>query len=108
MAVWSRVYFYGIVGTIGSLVVFATPVKGYLVGNLKRRNRPHVPRTLSQETVHPPTLGLSADPERDFDEAVSEIKSEIEARQRRGSVAATMPTGEELKAAVEQKIGRKL
>lgn len=58
--------------------------------------------------MQPPTLGLSADPERDFDEAVSEIKSEIEARQRRGSVAATMPTGEELKAAVESKIGRKL
>jgi lysophospholipid acyltransferase len=50
---------------------------------------------------------LPNDPERDFDEAVQEIKAEIEARGRRGSVA-TMPTGEELKAAVEEKIGRKL
>ncbi|KAJ5719608.1 hypothetical protein N7493_007186 [Penicillium malachiteum] len=107
MAVWSRVYFYGIVGTIGSLLVFASPVKGYLIANLKRRNRPHVMRTVSQETVRPPTLGLPNDPERDFDEAVQEIKSEIESRRRRGSVV-TMPTGEELKIAVEQKIGRKL
>ncbi|KAJ5249001.1 Lysophospholipid acyltransferase [Penicillium chermesinum] len=108
MKLWSRVYFYGIVGTIGSLIVFATPVKGYLAGQLKRRNRPHVVRSVSQESVQPPTLGLSADPERDFDEAVNEIKNEIEARQRRGSVSATMPTGEELKVAIEQKIGRKL
>ncbi|KAJ5715089.1 uncharacterized protein N7483_012270 [Penicillium malachiteum] len=79
MAVWSRVYFYGIIGTIGSL-----------------------PGDRSS-----PTLGLPNDPERDFDEAVQEIKSEIESRRRRGSVV-TMPTGEELKIAVEQKIGRKL
>lgn len=61
---------------------------------------------MSQETVRPPTLGLPNDPERDFDEAVAEIKAEIEFRRRRGSVV-TMPTGEELKIAVEQRIGRK-
>jgi lysophospholipid acyltransferase len=107
--VWSRVYFYGIIGTAASLASFASfsPVKAYLVGQLKRRNRPHVPRTMSQETVRPPTLGLPNDPERDFDEAVAEIKAEIESRRRRGSVV-TMPTGEELKIAVEQRIGRKL
>lgn len=107
MTVWSRVYFYGIVGTITSLVVFATPVKGYLISNLKRRNRPHVMRSVSQEAVRPPTLGLPHDPERDFDEAVQEIISEVESRRRRGS-AVTMPSTEELKIAVEQKIGRKL
>lgn len=107
MAVWSRVYFYGIIGTIGSLVFFASPAKALLVSRLKRRNRPHVMRTVSQETVRPPTLGLPNDPERDFDEAVAEIKGEIESRRRRGS-AVTMPSGEELKVAVEQKIGRKL
>ncbi|KAJ5658015.1 uncharacterized protein N7484_001664 [Penicillium longicatenatum] len=109
VAVWSRVYFYGIVWTMTSLVVFASfsPVRAALVSNLKRRNRPHVMRTVSQETVRPPSLGLPNDPERDFDEAVQEIKMEIESRRRRGSVV-TMPTGEELKIAVEQKIGRKL
>ncbi|KAJ5092296.1 Lysophospholipid acyltransferase [Penicillium alfredii] len=104
---WSRVYFYGIVGTAVSLAVFASPAKAYLISQLKRRNRPHVPRTVSQESVRPPTLGLPNDPERDFDEAVQEMMSEIESRRRRGS-AVTMPTGEELKIAVEQRIGRKL
>ena len=109
MAVWSRVYYYGIVAVASTLVVFSSPspVKGYLVSNLKRRNRPHVMRTVSQETVRPPTLGLPNDPERDFDEVVQEIKTEIESRRRRGS-AVTMPSGEELKIAIEQKIGRKL
>jgi lysophospholipid acyltransferase len=50
---------------------------------------------------------LPNDPERDFDEAVQEIKSEIESRRRRGS-AVNMPIGEDLKNAVEEKIGRKL
>lgn len=107
MTVWSRVYFYGIIGTIGSLIFFASPAKALLNNRLKRRNRPHVMRTVSQETVRPPTLGLPNDPERDFDEAVAEIRGEIESRRRRGS-AVTMPSGEELKIAVEQKIGRKL
>lgn len=107
MTVWSRVYFYGIIGTIGSLIFFASPAKALLVSRLKRRNQPHVMRTVSQETVRPPTLGLPNDPERDFDEAVAEIKGEIESRRRRGS-AVTMPSGEELKVAVEEKIGRKL
>jgi lysophospholipid acyltransferase len=64
-------------------------------------------RTLSAESVQPPDLGLPNDPERDFDEVVAEIKAEIESRGRRGSTVK-MPTGEELKVAVEQKIGRKL
>lgn len=107
MTVWSRVYFYGIIGTVTSLIFFASPAKGFLTSRLNRRNRPHVMRTVSQETVRPPTLGLPNDPERDFDEAVNEIKSEIDSRHRRGSTV-TMPSGEELKVAVEQKIGRKL
>lgn len=109
VAVWSRVYFYGIIGTASSIMMFASfsPVRSYLTAQLKRRNRPHVPRTMSQETLHPPTLGMSNDLEREFDEAAAEIRAEIESRRRRGSVV-TMPTGEELKIAVEQKIGRKL
>lgn len=107
MTVWSRVYYYGIVNIVVSLVFFTSPTKAYLVGRLKRRNRPHTTRTVSQETVRPPTLGLPNDPERDFDEVVQEVKTEIESRRRRGS-AVTMPSGEELKIAVEQKIGRKL
>jgi lysophospholipid acyltransferase len=107
IAVWSRVYYYGILNIVISMVFFASPAKGILIGKLKRRNRPYAQRTVSQETIRPPTLGLPNDPERDFDEAVAEVKAEIESRRRRGS-AVTMPTGEELKIAVEQKIGRKL
>ncbi|KAJ5753747.1 uncharacterized protein N7511_007900 [Penicillium nucicola] len=109
ITVWSRVYFYGIASTLFSLGAFASfsPLRKYLVSALKRRSRPAVGRSVSTDSVRPPVLGLPNDPERDFDEAVQEIKNEIDARARRGSVA-TMPTGQELKNAVEQKIGRKL
>ncbi|KAI9934132.1 hypothetical protein ASPWEDRAFT_36151 [Aspergillus wentii DTO 134E9] len=105
MGVWSGVYFYGIIGNLLSIVFFASPAKAYLTKKLKARNRPHPTRTVSAD--RPPTLGLPNDPAREFDEAVQEIKAEIDARTRRGSVVS-MPTGEELKAAVEQKIGHKL
>lgn len=107
--VWSRVYFYGIINCAVSLLAFASfsPLKSYLISQLKRRSRPQVARTASTETVYPPDLGLPNDPERDFDEIVAEIKSEIDTRTRRGSTAK-MPTGDDLKAAVEAKIGRKL
>ncbi|KAJ5127572.1 Lysophospholipid acyltransferase [Penicillium atrosanguineum] len=107
MTVWSRVYYYGIVGTFSSIAFFASPAKAYLVGQAKRRNRPHMTRSASADVIPPTTLGLPNDPERDFDEAVQEVRFEIESRRRRGSVV-TMPTGDELKIAVEQKIGRKL
>jgi lysophospholipid acyltransferase len=108
MTVWSRVYYYGIVGTFSSMVFFASPAKAYLVKQVKRRSsRPRMARSVSTESIPPTTLGLPNDPEQDLDEVVQEIKSEIESRRRRGSVV-TMPTGEELKIAVEQKIGRKL
>jgi lysophospholipid acyltransferase len=105
--VWRSVYFYGIIGNILSIIFFASPAKGYLIRRLKKRNKPHFPRTASTESVHGPTLGLPNDPAREFDDAVQEIRAELEARRRRGSVVG-MPTGEELKAAVEDKLGRKI
>ncbi|OJJ43746.1 hypothetical protein ASPZODRAFT_169051 [Penicilliopsis zonata CBS 506.65] len=105
--VWSRVYFYGAVLLATSLAFFASPGKALLVKKLKARNRPYVTRTVSQEAVRPPTLGLSSDLGRDIEEAVQEIKTEIETRRRRGSVV-TMPTGDELRRVIESKLGRKL
>ncbi|PYH98890.1 MBOAT family protein [Aspergillus ellipticus CBS 707.79] len=105
--VWRTVYFYGIVGNVLALAFFASPAKGMLTQKLKSRNRPHITRTTSSDALQQPTLGLPSDAVQAFDEAVQEIKAEIEARRRRGSVV-TMPTGEELKAAVEDKIGHKL
>ncbi|KAL5360927.1 MBOAT, membrane-bound O-acyltransferase family-domain-containing protein [Aspergillus floccosus] len=105
--IWQSVYYYGILGNILSLAFFASPAKGFLIRNLKLRNKPYAPRTKSTENMRQPTLGLPSDAIQEFDDAVQEIKAEIESRRRRGSVV-TMPTGEELKAAVEDKIGRKL
>ncbi|KAF4263749.1 hypothetical protein KXV68_005383 [Aspergillus fumigatus] len=105
--VWRSVYFYGIIGNIMSIIFFASPAKGYLVRSLSKRNKPHIPRTASMESLQQPTLGLPNDPAREFDDAVQEIKAEFEARRRRGSVVG-VPTGEELKAAVEAKLGRKI
>lgn len=52
-------------------------------------------RTHSQESLasKEPILGLPSEPQKDLDELVSEVKAEMEARQRRGSVrrAATVP-----------------
>lgn len=106
VGVWAHVYFYGIVGVFSSLAFFASPAKAILVKKLKKRNTPYIPRTASQENIRAPALGLPNDPGRDIDEAVQEIRAEIESRRRRGSTV-TMPTGEELKAAIEEKLGRK-
>ncbi|KAB8070847.1 MBOAT, membrane-bound O-acyltransferase family-domain-containing protein [Aspergillus leporis] len=106
IAVWRSVYFYGIIGNIASLAFFASAAKGLLVKKLKARNKPHVPRTVSSENMRQPTLGLPNDAIQEFDDAVQEIRAEIESRERRGSLV-NMPTGDELKAAVENKISSK-
>lgn len=52
-------------------------------------------------------LGLPDDPAGDIDEAVQEVREEVEARRRRGQ-SIGMPTGAELRAIVEVKLGKKL
>lgn len=104
--VWSRVYFYGIACTTASFIFFASPAKAFLVKHMKLRSK----RAFVSSTEEPqrlPTLGLPNDPEREFEEAVQEIKAEIEARRRRGSIIS-MPTGTQLKAAVQEKKGLRL
>ncbi|KAL5332345.1 MBOAT, membrane-bound O-acyltransferase family-domain-containing protein [Aspergillus crustosus] len=105
--VWGAVYYYGITATIASLIFFTSPAKGFLIRKLKTRGRPKVERSASTESIQEPTLGLPNDAFKEFDDAVHEIRYEIESRRRRGSVV-TMPTGEDLKAAVEGRIGRPL
>lgn len=63
--------------------------------------------------ANPPTpqtalQGLPSDFTAEVDEAVEEIKKEVEARRRKGSVGVTMPRGEDMKRAVEEKVGRKI
>ncbi|PGH04732.1 hypothetical protein AJ79_07011 [Helicocarpus griseus UAMH5409] len=112
--VWASVYYYGIVGIALSQIFFASPAKGYLVKKLKARGGPGVaaaaakrPPMPSREASEQPVLGLPPNPGRDIDEAVNEINREIELRKRRGSVV-NMPSGQELKAAVEERLGKKL
>ena len=52
-------------------------------------------------------MGLPSDPGRDIDEAVREVREEVEARRRRGA-SASMPKGQDLKRAVEEKLGKEL
>ncbi|KIV89225.1 hypothetical protein PV10_08811 [Exophiala mesophila] len=103
--VWARVYFYAVIGIIVSLAFFASPAKGYLIQRLKKRNHPYVRKTISQETNYPPSLGLPSDPVREIDEAIEEIKLEVEERRRRGS-KVTMPSGESLRRAIEERLGQ--
>lgn len=104
---WARVYFYAVIGVGISTAFFASPAKKILASRLDTRNHPHLRKTVAEETQHPPSLGLPNDPGREIDDAIDEIKMEIEGRQRRGSTVA-MPTGEGLKRAIEQKLGHKL
>ena len=103
--VWARVYFYALIGVLSCIGFFASPGKKWLITRLDKRNHPHLRKTLSEETVHLPALGLPNDPGREIDEAIDEIKSEVDSRRRRGS-KVTMPTGDELRKVVENKVGK--
>ena len=107
LLVWARVYFYCIIGVAATLGFFASPAKPWLTKRINQRNHPLVQQTANQEQYEHPTLGLPNDPGRDIDEALDEIKQEVESRRRRGS-KVTMPSGPELRAAVEDKLGKKL
>ena len=107
LLVWSRVYFYAIIGVAVSMVFFASPGKAWLINKLNKRSHPSLQRSASQETISQPLMGLPSDPQRDIDEAVKEIKEEVELRRRRGT-SVSMPQGIELKHAVEDKLGKKL
>lgn len=97
---WSRVYFYAVVGTAASMAFFASPAKKTLRKMLESRaakagvvtpsssdgkqqpsTRVEIKRANSTDSLQNlPVLGMSQDPERELDEALSEIKAEMEAR----------------------------
>lgn len=105
--VWYRVYFYGVIGTAASVAFFASPGKAWLIQKLKKRNQSALQRVSSREMIEHPLMGLPGDPAGDIDEAVREIRDEVEARRRRGT-SVSMPTGTDMKAAVEDRLGKKL
>lgn len=112
LTVWQSVYYYGIVDTLSSLLFFASPVKSFFVKNLQKRaanataaNTKQVQAQAAKSEPETQTLGLPDDPGQDVDEAVREIKSEMEMRKKRGSlgvVGVPMPSGEELKGIIEE------
>jgi len=78
--VWTRLYFYGLVCVVASIAFFASPAKGYLIRDLKKRNKSVVSRAISHDSAGQPALGLPSDPAREIGEAVKDIASEISAR----------------------------
>ncbi|KAI0603249.1 MBOAT, membrane-bound O-acyltransferase family-domain-containing protein [Biscogniauxia sp. FL1348] len=89
---WGRVYFYAIITTGASMAFFASPGKAYLRRRLEQRTQEagaRLVRSASQESLglgsrgQEPVLGLSADPGRDIDEAIQELREEVEKAQAR-------------------------
>ena len=97
---WARVYFYCIVGTAASMAFFASPAKQILVKRLNKQNHPHVlQRTKSEERI--PHLGMMDTEE--IDQAIDEIKAEVDQRRRRGS-KVEFPSGDALKQAISTRV----
>lgn len=98
LTAWSRLYFYAVIGTFASMAFFASPAKPALRRALEQRAaragvvpaesakgsgpRKGLTRTASTDSIksREPVLGLSSDLERDLDEALGELKAEVEAR----------------------------
>ena len=95
---------YGVLSVAFTMAFFASPAKPWLVRKLKQRNQ----NALQPKEPHEqPLMGLPSDPGAEIDEAVQEIKDEVEARRRRGQ-SISMPTGTDMKVAVEDKLGKKI
>lgn len=117
MRVWSRVYFYAIIGAAACLAFLASPGKPWLQRKLKtyqsqgkkEGDRPPVGRraySVESYTRGGPGQGLPDDMGAELDEIVEEVKREIVNRRRRGS-KVELPTGEDLKKVVQEKLREK-
>jgi lysophospholipid acyltransferase len=89
--VWSRVYFYAIIGIVLATAFFASPAKPWLKQKLDKRAAKagtNLKRSYSQESLaaQQPVMGL---PPESLGEAINEIRMEMEARQRQGLTRST-------------------
>lgn len=80
---WARVYLYAFIWTVATLVFFSSPGKLKLQKLLEKRHgtaRARLVRTISSDSISggQPILGISKDPEGDINEAIEEIKAEVE------------------------------
>lgn len=80
------------IGTALCTAFFASPAKGFLIKKLNERagTSGHLKKTQSQEDLRSrePMLGLPSEPQKDLEELVSEVKAEVEIRQRKGIQSA--------------------
>lgn len=102
--VWARVYFYAIIGAALCFGFLFSPGKAYLVQQLKKRQgRPAVQRQYSEQSEAARHggigMGVPDDPELTLQDMVSEVRMEIERRQR--GEGGGLPTMEEIRRAFE-------
>lgn len=108
------------------MALFASPAKPYLIRRLDARNQPALQRAAAasaaaieqqskgksrygdyRDAEEPSLMGLPSDLGRDVDEAVQEIRDEVEARRRKSKAEGPL-TRMEIKEAVEDRLGRNL
>jgi lysophospholipid acyltransferase len=97
LLLWSRVYFYAVIGTAALMVLFASPAKLYLKKEIEKRNAKvgivaaggakgangaaagggKLPRSASSDSLasRTPVMGITQDLEKEFDDAMSEIRA---------------------------------
>ncbi|KAI6251183.1 Lysophospholipid acyltransferase [Erysiphe necator] len=76
--VWSRVYFYGIIGTAVSTIFFASPAKQMLIKKLdemKRKEKLNTKFKSTSDTIVEPVLGIPSSIENDLKEIVQEFSN---------------------------------
>jgi lysophospholipid acyltransferase len=81
--VWSHVYVSAVIWTVAALGFFASPAKVTLRKQLEKRNgraSARLVRSISTDSItgREPILGISKDPEGDINEAIEELKAEVE------------------------------
>lgn len=108
------------------MAVFASPVKPYLIKKLRERNEPaqEKPAAITANNIvegkrntdtvasdafgeNHPIMGLPGDLGADVEEVLKEIKEEAEASRGRGEIIEE-PTVDDMKVAVEFKLGKKV
>ena len=98
---WSRVYYYAIIGTLTLMAFFASPAKKFLKNKMEKRNAAagvgangdagrrgngngNLSRSASSDSLasRTPVMGMPQDLEKEFDDAMSEIRA-FEAEKRK-------------------------
>lgn len=84
---WASLYYYGLIWTLGALAFFLSPGRQILKKQLESRTgkaRVQMARSVSTESITSmePILGISSNPQQDVNEAMEEIKAEIEAKRK--------------------------